>query len=416
MAGELRRLLDPGDWLAIKPRLDPQATALEINHSPGLAEIKLRIWVGLAVLALVSAVVYFFADDGFVVFVACGFGFFGLLNLIYGVIQSGFSMSLVITDFEVVVDVKNLWGRKKWRERLKNYRGVLLHEEHLREAGVDDMAMTKRYHVIELAHDDARKTVPLYVKEGGAPPREIQNAFANRFGLPALVPDSSGEIARSAGGLLGSVSRRNPPIADPGPPPSGVLLKEQGDTTRLTMVPSRLNKGMVWLFWLSFPLLVGGLVYQLDPVMGYATTGMTALFVLLMLGLGKLMGGDKEKSRQALCISRERVWIDSPERRNNAMVRLAALIVGRMAGIDLTAASPSRSSLPRSAIEQVRVDTYTSYSQVGDTGDGLPAAINHPRLIIEGDTGTLEFIGAQFDRKRLEWVRDYLRHRLTHHA
>ena len=52
MPGSLRRLLDPGDWLAVKPQLDPKSTTLQIDHAPGPAEYKLRIRVGLIVLAV----------------------------------------------------------------------------------------------------------------------------------------------------------------------------------------------------------------------------------------------------------------------------------------------------------------------------------------------------------------------------
>ena len=410
-------LLNPGDWLAVKPQLDPKATALQINYAPGRAEVKLRIWVGLVVLTIVCAVVYFFSQDGFVVFVACGFGFFGLLNLIYGVIQSGFSMSLLITSSEVVVDYKTLLGRKQWSEWLQKYRGVLLRERQVREDDVGSMSWGKDYHIIELAHEDAAKTVPLYVQEGGAPPRDIQEDFARRFGLPALTPDSSGERARAVAEFGRSLSDQGVPVADPGPPRSGVQLRQQGHTTRLTIGPSRLGQNLVRLFWLSLPLVFGALVYQLDPMMGYVAAGMTALFVLMMLGIGKLMGR-KEKDRRAICIDPERVWIDEPEQGERAVAGLMRRTVGRLSGIAIPAPPPpSPSSLPRSAIEQVRVDLYTSHSNGGGgLQDDRYGPTHHPRLLIEGAARRLEYIGAQFDRKKLEWVRDYLRYRLTNRA
>ncbi len=391
MARRLPRLLDPGDWLAVKPQLDPKATALEINYKPGAAEYKLRIWVGLAVLSIASAVVYF-SQDGVLTFVAGGFGFFGLLNLVYGLRQSRFSMWLVITASEVAVDRQTLLGRRRWQAWLRDYRGVLLRERQLREDSVDSMAWEQSYHIIELVHDDDARTVPLYVKEGGPPPREIQEAFARRFSLPALSPDSSGEAVRAARELDRSLSEAGAPVADPGPAPSGVLVQQQDGATRLTIGIGRGGKSLVWLFWLSLPPLFGGLVYQLDPAMGFLTTGMVAFGVLVLLGIEKLMGGKQRLSRRAVCIDSERVWIDE-------------------------GAPPPARSLPRSRIEQVRVDLYTSHSsQLGDLRDGPYVPTHHPRLVIEGDTGRLEYIGAQFDRKKLEWVRDYLRYRLASRA
>jgi hypothetical protein len=63
---------------------------------------------------------------------------------------------------------------------------------------------------------------------------------------------------------------------------------------------------------------------------------------------------------------------------------------------------------PRSHIEQVRVDSDTSHSSDSERGTS-----RHARLIIEGDAGRPEYIGTPFDRKKLEWGRDYLLYRLT---
>ncbi|MBM3748483.1 MAG: hypothetical protein FJW34_22110 [Acidobacteria bacterium] len=406
--------LDPGDWLAVKPKLDPQATALEIRYSPGRFEVRLRIGVGLLVLGIFSTIVYFSGGDVFTIFITFGLGLFGLLNLIYGVIQSGFSMYLLITASEVAVDRKTLLGRRQWREWLNRYRGVVLRERQVRESDVGTMAWGTHYHIIELAHDDPAKTVPLYVQESGAPPRHIQEAFARRFGLPALSPDSSGEIARQVAELGRSLSEQGAVVPDPGRPPSGVQLRQRNGTTRLTIGNTRLGQSLVWLFWVALPLVFGALVYQLDPIMGYVAAGMAALLVLTILGIGKLMGR-KEEDQRAICIDGERVWIVQGERREPALAGLMRRTVSRVSGVELPGLpSAPPSSLPRSAIEQVRVDRYTSHGAGGggfqDDDDGPTF---HPRLLIEGKAGTLEYIAAQFDRKKLEWIRDYLRYRLA---
>ena len=67
----------------------------------------------------------------------------------------------------------------------------------------------------------------------------------------------------------------------------------------------------------------------------------------------------------------------------------------------------------REAIEQIRVDTYTSHNSGSSHGSGHGGSTGHGRLLIEGDGGRLSYIGTQFDRKKLEWVRDYLRHELA---
>ena len=175
-------------------------------------------------------------------------------------------------------------------------------------------------------------------------------------------------------------------MADPGPAPGGVLVRQQDGTTRIMIGIGRAGQSLVWLFWVSLPLLFGGIAYYLYPPMAFLAACMVAVWVLVLLGIGKFM--DKKRRQRAVCIDSERVWIDG--------------------------ARPPARLLLRAAIEQVRVDVYTCHdSQIGDFGDGSYGPTRHPRLVIEGDAGRLEYIGAQFDRKKLEWVRDYLRYRLA---
>ena len=376
----LRSLFDPGDWLAIKPQLDPQSPVLQLTHVPDAGEVKLRIWLGLAVLAVVAVVIYFVRRDGFAVFVACGFGFFGLLNLVYGVLQSGFSMSLAITSSEVMVDSATLFGAHNWREPLSNYRGVLLREEQIRDSSSSRIAPTRRFFIVELAHHDPSRNVAVYVKEAGPSPRGVQEAFARRFDLPALSPDSSGESARLAAELDRELAEQGGRFADPGPAPSGVTLKQRDGATRIVVGAGTAARGFAWLWWLSIPILFGGVAYMIDPRFAPVAGGMGAVFVLMILGLGMLFEGRGGRNEWAICIDAEKVWVTTP----------------------------SGSSLPRSRIEQVRVDSYTS-----DSSDSKRGTSRHARLIIEGDAGRLEYIGTQFDRKKLEWVRDYLLYRLT---
>lgn len=405
MPASLRRLLDPGDWAAVKPRLDPGATALEIRYTPGSAEYKLRIGVGLSLLAVDCGAVYGFRDDPFTIVILSGFGLFALLNVGYGILQSVYSLTLQITSSEVCYEARTLFGRRQWREWLNCYRGVRLRESQLPDSDVDSIRMSRTFHIVELAHEDAARTVALHVQEGGAPPREIQEAFARRFGLAALAPDGAGEAARLPAELDRSLRRQRAPCPDPGPPCAGVKVRQEGGVTRLTIELTPAGKALAWLYWILLPVGSGALVYQLDPLMGYLAAAMAAVFVLVLLGAARLMGGRKEENQRAILIDGGRVWIERPSMGDDRIMKFMTGAVSRLSGLNRRAPREPLDSLPRGAIEQVRVDQWTSHDS---GGPGV-----HPRLVIEADVGSLEYIGAQFDRRKLEWIRDYLRFRLA---
>lgn len=379
----LRGLLDPGDWLGMRPALDPSAAPLALRRVPNPGEAKLRIVVGVAVLLAAAFVSWLFWDDGFVVFVACGFGAFALANLAYGVMQTGFEKSLLIDDGMVVVKTRTLLGRREWREPLANYRGVRLWERHLRRGTIGNVEPAKTYHIVELAHEDPGRTLPLYVRADGPPPRDVQKAFARRFGLPALSPDGGREIVRAPDALDRGLAQTAP--RDPGPPPSGVAISRSGDEIRIAVGPGRRWLTFAKLFWLALPLLFGGIIFLLDPLMGLVAGAMAALFVLLMLGVGRLMG-DRGVPASVIVVDAGTIRIEHPR-------------FGRFSRAPM---GPQK-RLRRDAIEQVRVDAYTSHPS---WRDGQPSY--HARLLIEGDGDRLELIAGPFDRGKLEWVRDYL--------
>ena len=132
---------------------------------------------------------------------------------------------------------------------------------------------------------------------------------------------------------------------------------------------------------------------------------MAALFVLMMLGLANLMAGKRGAGEPAIRIDGERIRIDRPDLGRPAIFRGILGMMERLTGKKMVGPTRRDESLPRASIEQIRVDTYTSRQ------GGAP--VYHDRLLIEGDQGRLEFIGTQFDRSKLEWVRDYLRFTLA---
>lgn len=395
----IKSVFDPGDWLAMKPALDPAAKSLSLNHRPDPFHVKLQIGVGAGVLLTVALVIYFLGEEGMIVFVACGFGAVALFNLVYGIIQSRFEKALVITDTMVLAQTRSLLGLNKWQEPLSNYRGVVMREERIRQQSVGNDSASATFHIIELAHPRPDRTVPLVVRLEGKPPRDLQEAFARRFALPALAPDESGEAARPPDALDVPIIRQSVPAADPGKPPSGVVTTREGGTVRIVVGPGRLMRAFALMSWLAIPLIFGFVAGLADPEFAYIAFGMALVFVLLVLGIGAFLGsGDRPRS---ICIDAQRVWIDAPrdDVRRSMLERIARRFGPAGSSFDLNRGGQLR-SLDLRDVEQIRVDHRTSH---GSSGSSV-----HARLVIEGDTGRLDHDATQFDGAKLEWVRDYL--------
>ncbi len=361
-------LLDPGDWRAVKPRLDPAASVLRIDYAPSAGEVKLRFWSGAFVLVIAGAVGYWLWDDFIAIFVIGGLALFGLLNLLYAFLQRGFTLTLAIGERSVAFDSRTRFGRKSWQEPLANYRGVRLRETQTADRGIDSIDETKRFHIVELAHADPGKCVTLYVKEEDPPPRDIQEAFARRFRLAALAPEED---------------RETRPAVDPGPPPSGVKIETGGGTTRVRVESGWVGRLLVWLFWLCVPVIFSAITYQIEPDFVPYAAGISLIFVLIMLGMGAILSRWSGPARRAICIDAARIWIEP--------------------------SGNAASGLPRDAIERIRVDSYLSH-RIGGSTHGTA---RHGRLLIEAASTRLEYIGSQLEGKKLAWVRDYLRYRLA---
>ena len=131
------------------------------------------------------------------------------------------------------------------------------------------------------------------------------------------------------------------------------------------------------LFWLALPLAVGGILYQIDQGIGLFAGIVTAVLALFILAFS---WGDRLTSRFApsgLCIGRGRVWIGGPEDTPNV-------------------------AIPFDAIQRVRLARRRA-SQGSTPGIGL---------VVEGGSTRLELGGTSSHREALEWIRDYLNHRL----
>ena len=359
----LRSLLDPGDWISTKPQLDPEATPVEFHYRPDSLEVKGRLIVGLGVAGVASVAVYFLRDDLFGMVVAGGFGCLGLLVAVYGVLQSRFSMSVLFTGLEVAVERQTILGAEKWRESVHRYQGVLLKEEAIEEQGSGKIKRVKRYGIVELVHEEPAKNVLLYVREGGEAPAEIQEAFARRFHLPELEMDIDGRVARE----------EKRPAIDPGPAPKGLKVADVDGVICLSVETSGVGRVLPWCFWPLLPLGASLLVYQLEPGMALIAAGMAGAFALLQLGMGELAWRRSHGKQSGICIGGRAVWLGRAEEIPHTRI-----------GFD--------------EIKLVKADRTKGPSS------------GSPRVVVEGGGKRIELSAGQFDRKKMEWIRDKLLH------
>lgn len=391
---------DPGDALATRPRLDPDALNLQLRFAPDSRLVGLRLRVGGVILVAALAAAYLGRHDGFIVLVAGGFGAVALVNLIHGFLQKGFEQRLSITASEVSVQRSSpLMGARGWREPLTAFRGVSLRELHARAQTIGNLQSTQTFHVVELQHPDPSRTVALYLQEGGAPPRGIQASFARRFGLPALVPEGARPVAPEP-----SAAQARPAV-DPGPPPAGVSVVRLGERTRIVIGQTRLKRRMLGLAWWLIPLALGALVWQLDRTLAMVAAAFAFMLLAALSLAGRLVHGDREAEPPSILIDSRCVRIDRKLPEAPGLAGGIVRAMERMTAHGPFRAQASEQGLPRSAIAMVRVDAYTSHAHgSGATAPGHLLA----RLTIEADERQLSLAVGWTDRHKLEWTRDFL--------
>lgn len=354
------RLLDPGDWLGMKPKIDPAAERLELHFQPPRDEVKARIWLGGVLVAAGAAAVGIWGMESEAPFFAAVLGLLGLSQVGYGLIQRGYRLDLEISDFEVHKKTRSIFGDEEWRERLSAFDGVMLREEEFREERKGKVERVTRYQVIELRHADERKTVPLYVVQGMVAPMEAHQAFGRRLNLPLLGMGMEGAVRVEREGRG----------TDPGPAPAGIDVTEVEGVVCLSLTAAGWFRVISWVAWVALPVGIGAVLWQFDPEFGkLAGIGTAGLFLLLFL---MDWAGRRKQRVRGLCVSREGVWIGE-------------------------AGGAPRMVLRYGEVRQVRADRVRG---------------GRYRVVVDGGNLRVEFGGDLWSRKRVEWVRDYVRWRM----
>jgi hypothetical protein len=409
--------LGPGSWLSAKPRIDPDARPLAYAYAPDPAIVKLRVAVGGGVLAVVCGIFLLFdVSDGIVVVALGGFGLFAAIHVLLALSEVGYRREIAFTDTAVRVDVRSLFGRRRFEEPLSAYSGVLLRAEQLADRGVGNQVSTKHYQIVELLHPDPSRSLPLWVEETTEPPRDVQERFAARLGLPALSPDVTGIAARRPDELDAALRDRDVEAPDPGPPPRAVTLRSDGSRTTVTVGFEDRGGHAGWLALAGgmalFVYILSNLV-ELEELLVVAAALLAMCLFMVAVGwgfyrafvtMGLMHRGEDRPPLQAL-------WIDDRAlgvlTRGIALPRLLLKLMPRPSRV-----GPREDAVDFAVIEEIRVDRYTAYhTRRGDAPSDVTASHAYV-LLVDADGRQLRF-AAGHAKAPLVWLRDYLTHRIA---
>jgi len=216
---------------------------------------------------------------------------------------------------QVTVSVQAPWGRKDWSEPLGAFDGVRWREfvVHGRSRARGRPSRTKVYQVLDLAHPDPTRCVPLMVTrlkpEIARPEWE---RFSKLLGVPAIDARGDEVQIRAAEDIDKSVRE----LADEGkidaawqdrPPPRGLVMNRGGGDAREIHVTIIAPRFPVWLY--SAVLTGAGVL---------VVVGLVDLAVLPILFGGGLAAGviwhwrSERKNPRTLRITRTHVLINTP--------------------------------------------------------------------------------------------------------
>jgi hypothetical protein len=181
-------------------------------------------------------------------------------------------------------------------------------------------------------------------------------------------------------------------------------LETAGGTTRIIIGEAAAASWPVWLACILAPAALGVIAYRSGAASAYGALAAAVFGAAALLGGERLMRMSRRSSEDsAVCLDAERIWIEG-RASYSQWIDDARAVFADAAAPDAPAESLPLESMPVSVVEQVRVE-----QREGREAGAAP----HALLLIEANAGRLELIGALPDRKRLEWVRDYLRYRLA---
>lgn len=175
------------NWQWVRPRADLRELPVKVDLSP----LRSFVWPGIAlggflfVLAVQHLLRHPLPNTGTFIMLL-PFPGAGLALAAWCGTKLLERRSVTFERDGVSVQEQNLLGARTWQLPYSAFEGVV----YKRRSG-----KTRRnavlYQIIELAHRDPRRSIPLYVKVGEERPTTLWQSYADALGLPAIEDKSS---------------------------------------------------------------------------------------------------------------------------------------------------------------------------------------------------------------------------------
>jgi len=185
----------------------------------------------------------------------------------------------------IEMDKTTLFGRKQWRESIKNYEGVISKSEF--HSGGKNRASYTLY-IVELFHSDKQKIVRLYQSRSKANFRSIWEDYCRALNMPALEEGDEEMIRRDVEDLDKSVrelvaeKKINVEFDPSANPPEHITLSVEDHLLKITIEKKRIS---IFGFLFSF-LFSGAFVY-----MGFFVDKCPFLFGIMGVLMGLILLG-----------------------------------------------------------------------------------------------------------------------------
>ncbi|HEX6142865.1 MAG TPA: hypothetical protein VFZ01_09115 [Geminicoccaceae bacterium] len=181
------RTRSDGRWQWVRPRVDLRHLPVTVDLSPA----RNLVWPGIGLGAILFAVAAQHLlrhppQNLAMLVMMLPFPGAGLAIAAWCGIRAFERRIVTFARDGVSVEERTLLGRRAWRLPYDAFEGVV----YKRRSG-----KTRRnpvlYQVIELAHRDPGRSIPLYVKVGEKRPIKLWQAYAEALGLPAIEDRNS---------------------------------------------------------------------------------------------------------------------------------------------------------------------------------------------------------------------------------
>jgi hypothetical protein len=316
---------DDRSWRYVRPKIDLSERPITVDIVPSKAIAAVGIVLGLGWIIFASIALSIdpdLAEPWIILAVAAP----GLMIAAFAIATLFQKRRVTFHDLGVEVEQRGLFSARRWSALYSDFEGVLY---KIRRSRGKNRATT--YQIIELAHPEAGKTLPLYVATTPEVPRARWENYARLLDLPALEETGDGIAARDPDDLDKSVqelARENKldlAYDNLEAPPKGLAVRstrlEGGEALEVAILAPRLP---LWLRVLLLVLPVLSLVFgqndrngPWDIVLGLA---------LVVLGFGLWLWD--RRSPRSITLTRDELRVEDAwpwDKRSEKRLPLSAI-------------------------------------------------------------------------------------------